>query len=152
MTINPVIKPAGSKGTLSVTIGSFTATASYAAGASGDTAVQAMVAALSVKGSPVKAKASGLLITLTSVVAGSAGNLALETAGDSNFQIVASGPTLTGGKNATTTTKYDGGTVNMTTSGVTASATWSKGSTPQSIASALATSINNCLLYTSRCV
>lgn len=143
VTINPVIKPAGSKGTLSVTIGSFTATASYAAGASGDTAVQAMVAALSVKGSPVKAKASGLLITLTSVVAGSAGNLALETAGDSNFQIVASGPTLTGGKNATTTTKYDGGTVNMTTSGVTASATWSKGSTPQSIASALATSINN---------
>ncbi len=143
VTIDPLIKPAGSKGTLSVTVGSFTATASYASGATGNTAVQAMVAALSVKGSPVKAKASGSLITLTSVAAGIAGNLALETTGDSNFQIVASGPTLTGGKNATTTKKYDGGTVNMTTAGVTASATWGKESTPQSIASALATSINN---------
>lgn len=142
ITVSPWITPAPAKGTLSITVGTFKATTSYAAGATGNTAAQALAVALNVTGSPVKAKASGSVVTLTSVTTGSAGNLAFQTTGDSTFQLVASGSTLTGGKNATTTTKYDGGTISVTTSGVTASATWGKTSTVQSIATALAASIN----------
>jgi hypothetical protein len=142
ITVNPLVIPAAGSGTLSSAVGTFNATASYAAGASGYTAAKAMVTDLNVVGSPVKATASGSIITLKSIAAGSAGNLALGTIGDANFQLLASGATLTDGKDATTETKYDGGTINVTTAGVTASATWGSKSTPQSIAKALAASIN----------
>jgi hypothetical protein len=142
VVINPLVIPAAGSGTLSSAVGTFNATASYAAGASGDAAAKAMVADLNVAGSPVKATTSGSIIALKSIVAGSAGNLALGTTGDANFQLLSSGATLTGGKDATTKTKYDGGTIDVTTAGVTASATWGSKSTPQSIAKALAASIN----------
>src|SRR6202030_1316193 len=142
VAINPLVIPAAGSGTLSSAVGTFNATASYAAGASGDTAAKAMVADLNVAGSPVRATTSGSIIALKSIVAGSAGNLALGTTGDANFQLLASGATLTGGKDATTKTKYDGGTIDVTTAGVTAAATWGSKSTPQSIAKALAASIN----------
>jgi hypothetical protein len=143
ITIHALKTPAASKGLLSVKIGTFKASASYAVRATGSSAAQAIAAALNAKGSPVKATASGSVVALTSVVAGSAGNLALIATGDANFQTLASGKTLTGGKNATTIVKYDTGTVNVATGGVTASAIWGSTSTPQSIAQAIAASINN---------
>jgi hypothetical protein len=136
------LKTPTAAGTISVEVGTFKAIASFAADANGETTADALVAALNAAGSPVKASRSGGVITLKSVDAGTAGNLALEATGDANFELVASGATLTGGKDATTTTKYDGGDVNVTTYGVTASAAWGKEGTPQSIAQELATSIN----------
>ena len=142
ITIKPANSQSSGKGSVSARVGSFKATASYGAGATGDTAAQAMVAALNVKGSPVKATRNGDVVTIKSVATGSAANFALKTAGDANFKLVASGATLTGGKDATTKTVYDAGTVDFTTAGVTASAGWSSKSTPQSLATALAASIN----------
>jgi hypothetical protein len=142
VTVQPVKTQAASKGSVSVKVGTFQATASYPVGATGAIAARAIVAALNVTGSPVKATASGSVVTLKSIAAGSAGNRALVTTGDAKFGIVKSGTTLTGGKAATTTIKYDAGKVNVATGGVTASATWGSKGTPQSIAVALAASIN----------
>ncbi len=141
VTVDALKIPAG-KGALVVKVGNFKATASYAAGATGDAAAEALVTALNGKASPVKASRSGAVITLKSVEAGTAGNLTLEATGNANFKLAASGKALTGGKNATTTTKYDGGDVDVTTYGVTASATWGKESTAETVAVALAASIN----------
>jgi len=144
LTIKPAsANPVSEKGTVSVTVGSFKATASYPAGASELALVRDLVTALNAKGSPVKATASGAVIKLTSVSAGTAGNLTIAPTGDADFGFALSGRTLTGGENATTKTVYDAGSVNLTTNGVTASAPWGSGSTPQSVAQALAASVNN---------
>jgi hypothetical protein len=142
ITVSALRVPAVGDGSLSIGVGGFTATASYSSGASVRVAAKAIAQALNVEGSPVTAKTSGSAVTLTSAVAGSAGNIALEPSGDENFELLDSGATLTGGKDATTKTEYDGGTVDVTTAGVTAWADWGSKSTPQSIAQALATSIN----------
>jgi hypothetical protein len=142
ITVNSLKTPSAGKGTLSVKVGAFKATASYAAGATDDTAAQALVTVLNGKGSPVKATRSGAVITLKGIDAGAAGNLTLQTTGDTNFKLATSGKALTGGKNAITTTKYDGGDVDITTYGVTASAVWGKESTAVTVAKALAASIN----------
>ncbi|MGA2344388.1 MAG: hypothetical protein ABSF93_00195 [Candidatus Sulfotelmatobacter sp.] len=140
--VDPLKTPVAGKGTLSVTVGTFEVTVSYAAGATDDTVAKALVTDLNGKGSPVKATRSGAVITLKAVDAGTTGNIALETTGDAIFELARSSKTLTGGKDATTTTKYDGGGVDVTTYGVTASTTWGKESTAQTVAKALATSIN----------
>ena len=142
ITVSALEVPAASNGTLSIQVGGFNAAASYAQGATVNEAVKAIAEALNVDGSPVTAKASGSVITLTSVIAGSGGNITFEATGDGNFELIASGATLTGGKDATEKTEYDGGTVDVTTAGVVASADWGSKSTPQSIAKALAESIN----------
>jgi hypothetical protein len=140
--ISAVKVPAASNGDLYVKVGTFNASAAYSGGDKVDVVAKAVAAALNVPRSPVTAEASGSVVKLTSVNVGSAGNFILDTAGDGNFAVLASGATLTGGKNATTKTTYDSGIVNVTTGGVTASAAWGKESTPQSIAKALAVSIN----------
>jgi phage tail sheath gpL-like len=125
-----------------MTVGTFNATATYSAGATGATAAEAVAAALNVSGSPVTATANGDVVTLASVAAGSTGNLALQTKGDANFELTASGATMTGGRNAISNRKFDAGSVEVTTNGVTASAIWGRRSTPATIAKALAASIN----------
>jgi hypothetical protein len=143
LTIKPAsANPVSKQGTVSATVGSFKATASYAAGATGSTVAQALAKALNVKGSLVKATASGDVVTLTSATSGTAGNLSITATGDAKFAIAASGKALAGGQNATTKTVNDAGTVKLTTNGVTASATWGATSTPQSVAQALAASVN----------
>jgi hypothetical protein len=142
IAVDALVKPAGSSGSLAITVGSFSTSASYPAGASAATAAAAIAAALNVQGSPVTAEAKGSAVKLVSSVAGSAGNLTLTVTGDVNFKLVPSGPTLSGGKDAYTKTIYDGGTITVSTSGVIASATWGGKSTPESIAKALAISIN----------
>jgi len=129
-------------GILSLQVGAFKAEALYAAGEPTGAVIQALVRAINVAGSPVRAAENGNVISLTSSSAGTAGNLALTVTGDARFAMVASGPALTGGKNATTTTNYDAGVVQLTTNGVTASATWAEGSTAETVAAALAGSVN----------
>lgn len=142
ITVDALVKPAGSGGSLAITVGSFSTSAPYSAGASAAAAAIAIAAALNVQGSPVTAEAKGGTVRLVSDVAGSAGNLSLTVTGDINFKLVASGPTLSGGKDAYTKTTYDEGTIAVSTGGVIASATWGAKSTPESIAKALAASIN----------
>ena len=94
----------------------------------------------------VQAGGAGCRVDLDADNAGTteaAGNLTIAPTGDADFGFALSGRTLTGGENATTKTVYDAGSVNLTTNGVTASAPWGSGSTPQSVAQALAASVNN---------
>lgn len=142
LTITPTNTTASSRGTLSVHVGSLTASVPYAAGTTTSAVIQALVTSLNAKGSPVKAISAGNVISLTSATAGTAGNVALTSVGDSKFAIKASGMALTGGANATSTMQYDTGTIQVTTNGLIASAVWGSSSTPATVAQNLASSIN----------
>ena len=128
--------------TISAKVGSFTATASFQPQATAASAAQALAKALSAAGSPVKATVSGSVIKLTSLATGSNENLDITATDNAAFTLETSGKSLTGGKDATTTTVYDTGTVSLSTYGITAVADWGSKSTPQSVATALAASVN----------
>ena len=127
---------------VSLTIGAFKATASYDDSATSVTVAKALAAAANVWGSPVKATATGNFVTLTTLVAGASANMTYTATNNKDFVIGPSTGALTGGANAMTTTKYDGGTIDVAVGTVTASSNWGKASTPQSIAGALAVSLN----------
>jgi len=142
VAIHPASTHAAHAGTVSVTVGKFTAKAAYLVGATGGATAKTLASALNAPGSPVTAAAVGESVTLQSNVAGSASNLVLKVKSDDDFSLVASGPALTGGKDAVTKTKYDAGKVEIVTYGVVASAGWGAKSTRETIAKALAASVN----------
>ncbi len=142
VTVNPLLVPATRNGSVSIAVGNFNASALYSAGAGTDAVAKAIVASLNVAGSPVKAARSGSIVTVKSINAGTSGNMSLQTSGDTNFAIVPSGTALTGGKDGTTKTVYDSGSVDVTTGGLNISIKWGSASTPHSIATAVAKSIN----------
>jgi hypothetical protein len=129
--------------TISLTVGGFTATASYGSTATDATIAKALAAAANVEGSPVTAKVSGDTVTLTNKTAGTAGNISYTATDSSDFTISPGAGSLSGGANAITTTEYDAGTVNATVGSVTASAKWEKTSTSETLAKALAASLNS---------
>jgi hypothetical protein len=125
-----------------VTVGGFKASAAYTANFTSAEVAAALGAAANASGSPVTATVSGSQVAFTSKVTGIAGNLAYSTVGTADFTASPSSGSLTGGAPAVTTTGYDGGSVDATVGSVAATANWGKGSTAQSIAGALAASLN----------
>lgn len=136
------VNPTFTQSTLSAGVGGFTRAVNVPLGTSVNDAAATLAAQLNAAGSPVKAVANGSTISLTSLATGSGANLPLSAFVIGNYKVTPSGGTLTGGKNSTTTTNYDSGTIQITTHGVTVSAPWGSESTPQSIATALAAVIN----------
>jgi phage tail sheath gpL-like len=103
---------------------------------------KALAAAANVSGSPVTAKVSGDSIALTSTTAGTAGNIAYTATDSSDFTVSPGSGSLSGGVNAGTTDEYDAGTVQAMVGGITASSNWGKTSTDETLAKALASSLN----------
>lgn len=136
------VKPEFVQSTLSVGVGGFTKALNVPAGTAVNDAAAQLAAQLNAAGSPVTAAANGSVVNLTSVATGSAANLPLSAFVIGEYKVTPSSNTLTGGKAGGTTTNYDSGTVQVTTNGVTASAQWGSGSTQESVAAALAASIN----------
>ena len=98
-------------GTISVTVGSFTVNASYGQSSSANSIASALSSLLNGTGSPVTASASGGTITLTSRVTGSSTNYSISASSSNNdptnfpspsFYPSVSGPTMTGGTDAST--------------------------------------------------
>lgn len=127
---------------ISLTIGGFTAAASYTSTANNITVAKALAAAANVSGSPVIATVSGDTIGLISKIAGTAGNMAYAATNNKDFTITPGSSSLSGGANAVSTTDYDAGSVNAAVGNVAASATWGKPGTSDTIATALAASLN----------
>jgi hypothetical protein len=131
------------KSTLSVNLGGFTKSISIPPSTSINDAAAMLAAQLNAAGSPVKAVANGPVITLTSIAKGKESNLPLSAFVAGAYQVTASGGSLMGGQSAGDFTTYDRGSVRYTTNGVTAIAEWGSTSTPESIATDLAASINH---------
>jgi len=131
------------KGTRKVvlTVGGFKANASYTSSDTSATVAKALAAAVNVSGSPAIATVNGATIHLTSKVAGKSGNIAYSVAGTADFAGSPAKGSLAGGAPATKNTTYDGGSVDASVGSVAASASWGKGSTPQTIATALASAL-----------
>jgi hypothetical protein len=136
------VAPSLSQSTLSVSVGGVQKTVSVPLGTAINDAAAILAQQLNAAGSPVSAVANGSVVTVTSQTAGSGGNLPLSAFVIGEYQVTPSGNALTGGKNASTGTNYDSGSVQFTSNGITATVPWGSTSTPQSIAAALAASIN----------
>jgi len=138
-----VTTPFSGTRTVVLTVHGFRATASYNSTATNQTVAQALAAAANAAGSPVTAKASANTVTLTYKTAGTVGNTAAYTAtGSSDFTITPRAGLLSGGVNASTITEYDAGATEAAVGGVTVSSKWGKTSTSETIAAALAASMN----------
>jgi hypothetical protein len=124
------------------TIGSFTAQANYINSATSELVAKVLATKLNVSTSPVTVTVSGDVITLKSKTAGTVGNLKLTTTGSQDFTLTPKSGGLSGGANAKTTMKYDGGSVKTTVGNVSGAANWGESSTPASIASDLASTLN----------
>jgi hypothetical protein len=127
---------------LALTISGFRVVAAYTDTATPLSIAKALAAAANVSGSPVTAQVNGSVVRLTSKVTGAAGNLSYTTSNTRDFAIAPNQGALTGGTDAVTKTVYDGGTLSASVGTVTALAKWSKGSTRNTIASALTSSLN----------
>ena len=143
---DPVIYDSG---TISIVVNGYTATVSYGQGSTSIGLAQTLAGALTGGSSPVTATANNGVVSLTSIATGTAANYSLSASSSTNdpgdfslpsFEANASGTTLTGGTNGTTT--YDSGTVSITVNGFTKSASYGQGGTPSSIAAALAAAFN----------
>jgi RHS repeat-associated protein len=141
-------------GTVSITVGGFTATANYGNGSTGATIATALAGALSAGSSPVTASASGNIVTITSKGAGSNQNFALSsssaTSDPTDFGVSfwgSNGAALSGGSDNVYSTMYDTGnvTVNVTISGniYSKASAYGQSSSPASVASDLANKINS---------
>ena len=136
-------------GSVSISVNGFVQTAWYESGSTTATIAAALVNAFNgAPGSPVTASLSGSTVTLIAKAGGAGSNYPLSTTvsydnGDfsrPSFSTTQSGPTLTGGSGGSV---YDSGTVTATINGHVASVTWGQSSTPQSIASDLASAITS---------
>jgi len=130
-------------GTFVVTIGSFSATATYGSGVSTDPQVASAVAAAinSGSGSPVTAAASNNVVTLTSIAMSATSDYPYSVTSAANFSGSDSGATLTGG--AAGGTVYDSGIITATINGAVASYAWGSSDNFTSIANGLAAAINS---------
>jgi len=123
-------------------VGGFSTSAAYTATATSAQVAAALAAGANVSNSPVIAAVSGSQLKLTSKVTGLAGNLAYSVLQTADFSVSPSPGSLAGGGPAVKTTEYDSGSVDATVGTVAASTSWGKGSTPGTIASSLAASLN----------
>jgi RHS repeat-associated protein len=139
-------------GTMSISVNGFTAQAgySYSLNATPAYLASALATALNAAGSPVTATVSGATITMTSVVAGIAGNYSFTVTNTNNtatvpdeFSDTVSGAAMSGGTNGSYSLPYDSGKVTATINGVTATASYGQGSTVSSVAQSLASAINS---------
>lgn len=126
-----------------VTVDGFEALATYDETATSATVAKALAAAANSPGSPVTATVKGDVVTLKSVAAGASGNLAYTASANSDFTVSPSSGSLAGGTDEVTTVKYDGGIVSVGVNAVTAFTRWGRYSTPQTLAIALAKSLNS---------
>jgi RHS repeat-associated protein len=143
-------------GTVSITVGGFTVTASYGSGSTGGTIAAALASALNASNSPVTASASGTVVYLTSKATGVAANLALASSsatgdpgdfGGASFS-GSNAAALSGGTDNAYTTMYDTGnlTVSFVVPGITPSpsvqvsetVSYGQNDTPTTLAQALA--------------
>lgn len=125
-----------------LTVGGFKAEAAYTDTATSQSVATALAAAANASASPVTATVSGDVINLKSKKTGTVGNLAYVIANSTDFAVTPQKSSLTGGADAVTTTEYDDGSVDAAVGSVRASSHWGKGSTPQTIAKQLASSLN----------
>jgi RHS repeat-associated protein len=141
------------RGTVSITVGGFTATANYGGSDTPATIAAALASALNASNSPVTASASGSVVNITSKGTGSNQNLALASSsatgdpadfGGPSFSGQTSGSALSGGTDNGYTTVYDSGTVSVTINGHINQASFSQpADTSGSITSRLASAINS---------
>jgi RHS repeat-associated protein len=133
-------------GTLTVTVNGTPFTTGY--GQSTTASSLASTLAQAMNGSLVTATASGSTVTITAKATGTSSDYSLSASSTttntqyfsgSSFTPTPSGSTLTGGNNGTT--NYDTGTITATVNGKQGTANWSQSSTPSSLASALAASL-----------
>jgi RHS repeat-associated protein len=141
-------------GTVSITVGAFTATTSYGNGSTGATIASALASALNASNSPVTASAGGNVVYMTSKGTGSNQNFGLSSSAATNDVADFGGPSfagsnagaLSGGSDNGYTTMYDTGnvTMNVTINGTVYSKTSSYGqsSSAAGIATDLANKIN----------
>ena len=149
-------------GSVTATVGGFSVTASYDSGSTTKTVAQALVNGLNASNSPVTATAPGIAtwqsgqsiqITVTSSTTGSASNLSLSSNGVINeggcskgchstpdFALALSGPTLTGGHDATYTL-YDTGSASAAINSTMVSVPWGQNDTTETVATKLANAI-----------
>jgi RHS repeat-associated protein len=136
-------------GIVSVTVNGGSPTSVSYNSASTTSSIASQLATALASSSLVSASASGNVITLSSKTTGAATNYSLSVSSQSNnsslfnppsFTESPSGSTMTGGSNGTAT-QYDSGTVWITVGGSAATVNYGQGSTPSSVASALATAL-----------
>jgi len=138
-----VIAPFTGTRHVALTVGGYRAVASYNSTATSHMIAVSLAAAANTSASPVTAAASGNIVTFKYKVAGAAGNVSYAATDSRDFTVSAQTGSLSGGADAVTTTKYDGGSVSASVGNITASSNWGKTSTPQSMASGLAASLNS---------
>jgi RHS repeat-associated protein len=139
-----------SSGELSVTVGSYEATASFNQSSTTSALASALASYLNESGSPVTAVVSGSRVAVTSIATGTASNYSVSYSTQaymcqSPFSANWSGSTLTGGVNGGSV--YDAGTITATitnggTNYTTSAVSWGQGSTASTIATGLASAVN----------
>ena len=140
------------QGTVTVTVNGYTAYGSYGQGSTSSTVAQTLLttSALNSSQSPVTATLNGSVITLTAKTSGTSTNYTVSASASTNypqyfsgasFTLSPSGSTLTGGQNAGT--MYDSGSVSLIVDNSPYTVSYGQGSTPSSIASALASALNS---------
>ncbi len=140
-------------GTVTLTVNGEAVSASYNYGWSPSLIASTLASAINGTVSGVVVTSSGATITVRSTQTGTAKNGTGSVSATSytssssgfvgtSFPVSVSSSTLTGGYN-TTPSVYDAGNVSVTINGATASVPFSRNSTPQSIATALNTAIQN---------
>ena len=141
-------------GTVSLTANGYTNSTGYNQSSTASSVASGLATAINNdSAAPVTATLSGAVITLTSKVSGAATNYSLSATSatqDTNdfvsasFTATPSGGAMTGGQDAGSgQTTYDAGSVSITVNNYTATAAYGQNSTAQSIAAALATSLNS---------
>jgi len=146
-------------GTVTLTVNGTAVSAYYNYGWTSSGVASALASAINGTVSGVVVTSSGSTITIRSTQSGTAkngtGSISATShtssslpdfVGASSFPISVSSSTLAGGYN-TTPSVYDSGTISVTINGNVASVPFNRSSTPQSIASALNTAIQNAASY-----
>jgi RHS repeat-associated protein len=140
-------------GTVTAAVNGFSKSTSYGQGSTTATVASGLASAFNADGnSPVTGSASGASLTLTSKATGASTNYSLSASSATglggyfaqpSFAANPASSTLLGGRDATYSTLYDSGSVNVTVNGVTKSTSYGQNSTLAGLASALATAFNN---------
>jgi RHS repeat-associated protein len=159
-TVNPCQgNPVGScpyqqpdAGSVTITVNGIPATSSYSQGSTSAQMASNLAGSINGATNTLVASVSGSTITIKSTTSGTSSNgIAVTTTSATDYPQYFSGPsfwgspastTLSGGTNATQNV-YDSGTVRAIINGQSASVTFGSSSTPQTIAGALSTAIQN---------
>jgi RHS repeat-associated protein len=148
--VTPCPQTVYDSGSITLTVNGVSVTTSYGQGVSTSIMASTLAQEVNNSGVPAIATASGSTISLRATTPGTAGNsITISGASATGITQYFSSPSYTistsafsGGVNVSPTV-YDLGTVTATVSGVPASVSFGSTSTPQSVASALASAIQN---------